>query len=366
MATLELDSLTRRFDGGICALDALSLTVYDGEMMAIVGPSGSGKTTLLRLIAGLDVPTSGGIRIDGRSIIGIAPNRRDIAMVFQHPTLYPHMTVSANIAFPLRMNRIDKGEMEQRVSKAAAMLGIGDLLGRMPATLSGGQAQRVTLAKAMVRRPALCLFDEPVSSLDPTLRASARIQVRALQQDTKMTAVYVTHDQSEAMTLGDRVAVICGGRIQQVAAPHQVYQTPANRFVASFFGSPAMNFLDGDLLSDGDSAIFALTSGLRFALPGVSTGAAARKASLGLRPEAFSLSCNGRSVLPFDVAVASTRDLGDRVLLHGLMRGGEELTASLDPRSAGRIPSVGTIATIYAAADAVRLFAQGPFGENLR
>jgi ABC-type sugar transport system ATPase subunit len=365
MASLELDSLTKRFDAGTTALDGFSLSVNDGEFMVVVGPSGSGKTTLLRLVAGLDTPSAGAISIGGRAVQGVLPNERDIAIVFQHPALYPHMTVLANIAFPLKMRKVARAECAARARQAAAMLGIDDLVGRMPSTLSGGQAQRVMLAKAMVRSPSLCLLDEPVSSLDPALRASARQELRQLQRKLRTTTVYVTHDQSEAMTLGDRIAVICGGRLQQVATPMEVYEKPANRFVASFFGSPAMNFLDGRVIAGSDTAVFSLSTGGRFALPHLTTEALECDASLGIRPEALSLAHNGDQTIVLDVAVMSIENLGDRVLLYGAMRGGESVVASLDPRTSRPIPTVGSVTALYATSRDAHLFAPGPFGNRL-
>lgn len=365
MSSLVLDNLTKRFDSGHAALDGLPLSVRDGELMVVVGPSGSGKTTLLRLIAGLDEPSSGRIRIGGREVAALPPSQRDVAMVFQHPALYPHMTVLANIAFPLRMRNTPKAECLSRARQAAAMLGIEDLADRMPATLSGGQAQRVMLAKALVRQPSLCLLDEPLSSLDPTLRTSARAELRRLQRQLSTTTVYVTHDQSEAMTLGDRIAVICDGRLQQLDVPAEVYARPANRFVASFFGSPSMNFLDGELHAGGTSSIFALATGGRFALSHLAAEPLTCPAVLGIRPEALTLSHNGRQTIPFDIAVTSIEDLGDRVLVYGAMRGGESMTASIDPRTVAHVPAPGSVVTLYAASDDAHLFAPGPFGARL-
>ncbi|MBI2393994.1 MAG: ABC transporter ATP-binding protein [Deltaproteobacteria bacterium] len=244
---IELERLTRTFDGrgGVRDVD---LTVDDGEMIAIVGPSGCGKSTLLSLIVGLDAPTSGALRIDGRDATRLDPKQRGVALVFQSYALYPHFDVRRNIAFPLEIDRVGKAEIDARVRATAERLAIAHLLDRKPKQLSGGERQRVALARAIVRRPRVCLFDEPLSNLDPALRAQMRVEIRALHRELGATFVWVTHDQAEAMTLADRVVVLREGRVRQVGPPREIYARPVDTFVASFFGAPAINLMEGDTL----------------------------------------------------------------------------------------------------------------------
>ncbi len=242
MAALELRRLSKSF-GDHQVVDAIDLQVTDGEFLVLVGASGCGKSTILRLIAGLEKADAGDVRIGGHSVLDRDPGDRDVAMVFQNYALYPHMTVRRNIAFPLRMARMPREQVRARSEEAAAMLGIGELLERKPSQLSGGQQQRVALARALVRRPQVFLFDEPLSNVDARLRAEMRAELARLHQRLGATMIYVTHDQVEAMTLGDRIAVLHQGRVQQVGTPLEVYNCPANSFVAAFLGSPPMNLL---------------------------------------------------------------------------------------------------------------------------
>ena len=247
MAAIEFDHITKRFPDGTVAVDDLELTVADGEFMIFVGPSGCGKTTALRMVAGLEEITSGEIRIGGRIVNHLEPPDRDIAMVFQNYALYPHMSVEDNIGFPLRMQRLKKAETSDRVREVAELLGIGDLLRRKPRELSGGQRQRVAMGRAIIRHPQAFLMDEPLSNLDAKLRVQMRAELVKLHRRLDVTTIYVTHDQTEAMTLGQRVAVLDKGVIQQVDTPQGLYRRPTNTFVASFIGSPAMNFILGRL-----------------------------------------------------------------------------------------------------------------------
>jgi len=247
MAALRLTDLTKHFPGGVRAVEGLCLEGGDGELLVLMGPSGCGKTTTLRLVAGLETPTTGSIVLNDRALDGVPPKDRDVAMVFQHHALYPHLTVAGNLRFGLKLRGVDRGEIERQVVWAAEMLGIADLLARRPGELSGGQQQRVALGRAIVRRPGLFLLDEPLSSLDPALRGELRAEIRRLQDELRTTTVYVTHDQAEALTLGHRIAVMHDGRLQQLADPLTIYDRPANRVVAAMFGSPGMNFLDGGL-----------------------------------------------------------------------------------------------------------------------
>ncbi len=260
MAWLRLQSVTKVYADGTVALRGLSLAAAQGEFLVLVGPSGCGKTTTLRLIAGLEEPTEGEIWLGGRCINGLPPRKRDVAMVFQNYALYPHMTVYDNLAFGLRMRRrelgLTKAEIDQRVRDVAEMLGIGRLLDKKPAALSGGERQRVALGRAIVRRPAVFLFDEPLSNLDAQLRAEVRRDLKRLHAEIQTTMVYVTHDQIEAMTLGDRVAVLRDGQLQQVGTPQQLYDRPENLFVACFLGSPRINTVEGELVVESGRVQF--------------------------------------------------------------------------------------------------------------
>jgi multiple sugar transport system ATP-binding protein len=257
MASLALQNLAKIFPGGIRALDDVSLHVADGERVVLFGPSGSGKTTALRLIAGLEDPSHGKIYIDGRIVNRIPPQHRDVAMVFQQHSLYPHLSVFGNLAFGLKLRRLGKAEIQSRVTETAAVLGIADLLKRKAWELSGGQRQRVALGRAIVRRPKIFLLDEPLSHLDAGLREQMRHEIVRLQQDRlRATMIYVTHDQTEAMTIGRRIIALNNGRVQQMADPETLYNRPANRFVASLIGSPAMNFFPGKIVDCGDGLVF--------------------------------------------------------------------------------------------------------------
>ncbi|MCV7422626.1 sn-glycerol-3-phosphate ABC transporter ATP-binding protein UgpC [Mycobacterium yunnanensis] len=245
MAEVEFRDVTRQYAGGVTALKGLNLTVGDGEFLILVGPSGCGKSTALRLLAGLDKPTSGEIRIGGSVVNGLAPGDRDIAMVFQNYALYPHMTVYRNLSYGLRQRRTPRAEIERRVRETADLLEIGSLLDRKPGQLSGGQRQRVAMGRALVRQPQAFLLDEPLSNLDAKLRNQVRGDLKRLHRELPVTSIYVTHDQVEAMTLGDRLCVMSGGEVQQVGTTDDIYNRPANTFVAAFMGSPPMNLLPG-------------------------------------------------------------------------------------------------------------------------
>ena len=261
MAEVEFRDVTRKYAGGTVALKNLNLTVGDGEFLILVGPSGCGKSTALRLLAGLDKPTSGEIRIGGSVVNGLAPGDRDIAMVFQNYALYPHMTVYRNLAYGLRQRRTPRDEVERRVRETAALLEIDELLDRKPGQLSGGQRQRVAMGRALVRKPQAFLLDEPLSNLDAKLRNQVRGDLKRLHRELPVTSIYVTHDQVEAMTLGDRLCVMSGGEVQQIGTTDDIYNRPANTFVAAFMGSPPMNLLPGvvrnGMLHVGDAAISA-------------------------------------------------------------------------------------------------------------
>jgi multiple sugar transport system ATP-binding protein len=300
MACVVLENLTKCFKGPrkqrVEAVSNLSLTVADGELAVLVGPSGCGKTTTLRLIAGLEEITRGTISIDGQLVNQVAPKDRDIAMVFQHHALFPHMTARENLAFGLKLRNHSREEIARRLDEAAEVLGLADCLDRRPEALSGGQRQRIALGRALVRKPKVFLFDEPLSNLDAQMRVQMRREIAKLHSRLAATMIYVTHDQVEALTLGDRVAVMRQGSLQQVAAPMELYQRPANRFVAGFIGSPPMNFFQGILARDASGLFFHEETATRGGAPGFRvrvademsarlSNLAGRKMVLGLRPE---------------------------------------------------------------------------------
>src|SRR5881409_625098 len=276
MAEVVLEHVTKRFADDVVALDDLSLEVGDGEFLILVGPSGCGKTTALRLVAGLEKPSSGFIQIGDRVVNDVTPRDRDIAMVFQNYALYPHMTVYRNLAFGLKERKTPKPEIERRVREASAILGLDQLLKRRPAQLSGGQRQRVAMGRALVREPKAFLLDEPLSNLDAKLRVQMRAELKRIHQRLGITTVYVTHDQVEAMTLGDRIVVMSGGKALQIGRPQDVYRRPANLFVAGFIGSPPMNLLRGRA-ADGKLVVGDLTLPWEAATP--------PDVAVGLRPE---------------------------------------------------------------------------------
>jgi multiple sugar transport system ATP-binding protein len=326
VATVGFDSVTKRFSADVVAVDDLSLEVHEGEFLILVGPSGCGKTTALRLVAGLEELTSGEIRIGERIVNDLPPTERDIAMVFQNYALYPHMTVADNIAFPLRQQHLKKAEIKQRVGEVARLLSIEELLTRRPRELSGGQRQRVAIGRALVRRPQTFLMDEPLSNLDAKLRVQMRAELISLHQRVGITTIYVTHDQTEAMTLGDRVVVMNKGVVQQVDAPERLYRHPRNTFVAGFIGSPAMNFLEGTL-AEGRLRLGAHALDLPDALRrNLSRHEGAVIA--GLRPEDIAL--DGGSGIPAEVEISER--LGPEVLVH--LRASGVSVASMGERAA--------------------------------
>jgi multiple sugar transport system ATP-binding protein len=292
MATVSFESARKAF-GVHEVLKGVSLDVADGEFVILVGPSGCGKSTLLRMLAGLEQATDGDIRIDGKSVIGVSPKDRDIAMVFQTYALYPHMTVAENMGFSLRLAKAPKQEADARIRTAANMLDLGQLLDRYPKQLSGGQRQRVAMGRAIVRDPKVFLFDEPLSNLDAKLRVQMRAEIKALHQRLKTTSIYVTHDQVEAMTMADRIVVMNGGRIEQVGTPLELYDNPANLFVAGFIGSPSMNFLKGSIERQSGTAVFRSEGGFTLPLPPGAAGAqAGQQVVYGIRPEHIEIARN--------------------------------------------------------------------------
>jgi multiple sugar transport system ATP-binding protein len=306
MAQIELEHVTKDFSGGVRAVDDVSLSIGDGEFMVLVGPSGCGKSTLLRMVAGLEEVTEGRISIGDRDVTDLAPRHRDIAMVFQSYALYPHMTVRQNLAYGLKVRRTEKAEIARRVAEVAELLGLSELLDRRPAHLSGGQRQRVAMGRAIVREPKAFLMDEPLSNLDAKLRVGMRASLAQLHSRLGVTTVYVTHDQVEAMTLGQRVAVLRDGRILQVDEPQRLYQQPRNLFVAAFIGSPAMNLVGAAL--DGDEVVYGQ---FRTPLDRTRRPAGGRSVVLGLRPESFEDAAFAVGTMPtIEVDVEVVEEIG--------------------------------------------------------
>ncbi len=309
MAHVSLRDLTKAFEDTVAVAD-LNLDVADGEFVVLVGPSGSGKTTALRLVAGLERPTHGSIFIGERDVTDVPPKDRDIAMVFQNYALYPHMTVYENMAFGLQVRRFSKSEIGARVKEAAEILGIGPLLRRKPSQLSGGQRQRTALGRAIVRHPQAFLFDEPLSNLDASLRVEMRAELSQLQRRLGATILYVTHDQVEAMTMGQRIAVMNDGRLQQFAEPLEVYRRPANLFVASFIGSPAINLFEGELGVRDGGCVFG-TGSFELNVP-CGTTPPAGPAMLGVRPEDLRITDHGS----FSAVVHVIEPVGSEMYIH--------------------------------------------------
>jgi len=354
MSEVEFRGVTKRFGDDTVAVEALDLDVADGELMVLVGPSGSGKTTALRALAGLEELADGAVWIGGEDVTDVPPKRRDIAMVFQNYALYPYLDVAANIAFPLRMAKVPKAERAARVREVAELLELGDLLARKPAQLSGGQRQRVAMGRAIVRRPSVFLMDEPLSNLDAKLRVQMRGDIAGLQARLGVTTVYVTHDQVEAMTLGQRVAVLRDGRLQQCAPPRELYDHPANVFVAGFIGSPAMNLcrlpVEAGRLTLGADAL---------ALPAAVNGRS--EVVVGLRPEALEVA-GGADGIPGRVEVVE--ELGADVYAFCLAQlpGGEaKLVARMEARHA---PDRGDRVTLRPRLEEAHLF-DAETGERL-
>ena len=288
MGAVSINNVRKNY-GNMEVLHGVSVDIADGEFVILVGPSGCGKSTLLRMIAGLEEITSGEISIAGRVVNNLPPKDRDIAMVFQSYALYPHMTVEQNMAFSLRLARVDKEETKRRVANAAAILGLEPYLKRYPRHLSGGQRQRVAMGRAIVRQPQVFLMDEPLSNLDAKLRVQTRTQIASLQRRLGVTTVYVTHDQTEALTMGDRIAVLKDGVLQQVGTPRDLYEAPQNVFVAGFIGTPAMNMLPGKI----EGSNFVAADGTRVPVSNLPAGSDGKAVTLGVRPEHFHLDPNG-------------------------------------------------------------------------
>ena len=354
MAQVMMKDLNKKYDE-VHAVKDVNLHIRDKEFIVLVGPSGCGKSTTLRMVAGLEEITAGEITIGDRIVNDLPPKDRDIAMVFQNYALYPHMTVYDNMAFGLKMRKFPKTEIAKRVGEAAEILGIQELLKRKPRQLSGGQRQRVAVGRAIVRKPAVFLFDEPLSNLDAKLRVQMRAEISKLQKDLKTTTVYVTHDQIEAMTMGSRIAVMRSGKLQQVGTPLEVYERPANLFVAGFIGTPPMNFIPAKL-ADGGATVVA--SGFRLPVPealrAATANGEARQVVLGIRPENIREAAREGTgqTAPITARVEFVEPLGHEVIVHGRV-GDDLIVAKTDPH---RSPEIGSDVPLVIEADAVHLF----------
>ena len=325
MSSVQIEQVRKSF-GAVPILHGVSVDIEDGEFVILVGPSGCGKSTLLRMIAGLESISAGQIRIGDRVVNELEPKERDIAMVFQNYALYPQMTVAENMGFALEMQGIKRPDIKKKVDEAAAILGLQPLLARKPAQLSGGQRQRVAMGRAIVRDPKVFLFDEPLSNLDAKLRVQMRAEIKALQQRLNTTTVYVTHDQIEAMTMADKIVVMQGGRVEQIGAPLDLYDKPANRFVAGFLGSPAMNFIEGTLRSQ-DGPKLELAAGQSISLSRMPAGSDGRRVVFGIRPEEIRIAAEGA-----DARLIVVEPTGSETLL-SIDFAGLELTCLLRQRA---------------------------------
>lgn len=366
MATVRLEAVHKTYPNGHVAARDLDLVIDDGEFLVFVGPSGCGKSTALRIIAGLEAPSSGRVWIGGRDCTDLPPQDRDIAMVFQAYALYPHKTIRENLGFGLKMRGHDATNIERRVARAAEVLGLEELLDRKPAQLSGGQRQRVALGRAIVREPQAFLLDEPLSNLDAKLRVQTRAELGRLHRRLGATMIYVTHDQEEAMTLGDRVAILDAGVVQQIAPPLELYRHPANRFVAGFIGSPAMNFVDGEIRTAADGTRRFEAARLRVPLPAetaLGAGADAARVTLGIRPHdiAIGSSEDGDARARIDVI----EPMGAQTLVHvGL--GGDSGSAELRVVVPPETPvSEGDLVGLRLNRQRLHLFSRDAAGERL-
>lgn len=325
MASVTLQNLSKTFTGQTPAVNDVSLEIADGEFLVLVGPSGCGKSTLLRMIAGLETPSAGTIRIGERVVTEVAPKDRNLAMVFQNYALYPHMSIRQNLAFGLKLQKVPKAEIRTRTDKVAKLLQIETLLDRKPGQLSGGQRQRVAVGRAIMRQPAVFLFDEPLSNLDASLRGDMRRELAALHRRLQTTMIYVTHDQVEAMTLGDRIVVMKDGLVQQVGPPLELYHQPVNRFVAGFLGSPPMNLMEGSWQSEGDTPTFRFGSQTIPVPKPIATtvGSTDDAITLGIRPEHLRLqpSADTNNAIRLAGVVEEIQPLGSESLVHVLIEG---------------------------------------------
>jgi len=350
MADVEIIKLRKNY-GTVQVLHGVDLKINDGEFVSLVGGSGCGKSTLLRIIAGLESLTDGSIKLGGRVMDDVAPKDRDVAMVFQNYALYPHMTVAENMGFSLHLRKLPKAEVRKAVEAAGALLGLTPYLDRLPRALSGGQRQRVAMGRAIVRKPSVFLFDEPLSNLDTKLRVQMRVEIRALQKRLGTTSIYVTHDQMEAMTMSDRIVVMNSGRVEQVGAPLDVYDNPRNLFVATFIGSPAMNLIEGTLQQRGDRS-FAQISGIDIDLGRQVKAAADRRIVVGVRPEHLSVAEPGGPAVMLPVTIDLVEPTGAETHIYAKHNG-----ASIVAATAGRSGlQAGVGAHLYLTPDVLHVF----------
>ena len=374
MARVVLEHLTKVFKGskgeGVRPVDDVNLKVEDKELVVLVGPSGCGKTTTLRLIAGLEDATSGSVSIDGQAMNGVAPKERDVAMVFQNHALYPHMTGYENMAFGLKLRRLPRPEIQKRVKEASEMLGLSDCLDRLPQALSGGERQRVALGRAIVRRPKGFLFDEPLSNLDAPMRGQMRAEIARLHSRLGATVIYVTHDQIEAMTLGQRIAVMNAGVIQQVGGPMEVYEHPTNRFVAGFIGSPPMNFFSGTLVENGKGLFFEVEGGEPSLKLQTSNSKlqlrdyVGKRVVLGLRPESIRTQTAGseaKGTAGGGGVEAAAGSLGGIPALRGEAEAGSVVEAVAEV-----VEALGAETYLYLAREGHRFVARGQVSDHVR
>lgn len=354
MPSVTFEHVCKRF-AETTVVEDFDLQVADGELLVLVGGSGSGKSTILRMLAGLEEVTSGKIRIDERDVTGLPPRDRDVAMVFQDYGLYPHMTVRENLSLGLRLRKVPRQEIDRRVTWAGGMLGLEPLLDRKPKQLSGGQRQRVAMGRAMVREPLVFLFDEPLSNLDAGLRAQMRIEIGGLQRRLKTTTIYVTHDQVEAMTLGDRIVVLADGRIQQIGRPIELYSAPVNRFVAGFIGTPAMNFLEGRREEEDGVPVF-IAEGARVKLlrKNIAASMSSEPVTLGIRPEDLRVQSGATPGDGLAGRVVLVERLGGTSHIHFDV-GPHRMMASVVNES---LPDVGDNISIHVPAERVHLFGE--------
>ncbi len=355
MPSVSFEHVTKRF-GETSVVEDFTLEVADGELLVLVGGSGSGKSTILRMLAGLESVSTGTIRIDARDVTALPPRDRDVAMVFQDYGLYPHMTVRENLSLGLRLKKVARQEIDRRIAWAGGILGLEPLLDRKPKQLSGGQRQRVAMGRAMVREPKVFLFDEPLSNLDAGLRAQMRIEIGSLQRRLNTTTIYVTHDQVEAMTLGDRIVVLADGHIQQIGRPIDIYRAPANRFVAGFIGTPRMNFVEGRVQREGGRLVF-VSNGARIGLPPNRSAppGEAEPTTLGVRPEDLVLDSERPADNTLTGRVVLVERLGGTTHVHFDV-GSHRLMAAVTRDS---VPDVGEDITVHIRAERVHLFDAG-------
>ena len=341
MASVRLQGITKQYDNNLI-IKGIDLDIADGEFVVLVGPSGCGKSTLLRIVAGLEDVSSGTVEIGGQVCNDVEPSRRGIAMVFQSYALYPHMTVAENMGFALKLAGVGRAEIGERVGRAADILQIGHLLGRRPKALSGGQRQRVAIGRAIVRKPEVFLFDEPLSNLDAALRGQTRVELARLHRDLNATMIYVTHDQVEAMTLGEKIVVLNGGHIEQAGTPLDLYERPANQFVAGFLGSPRMNFLPGTLAGEEGHAVHVrLAGGAVVQVAADATRSApGAQVTLGVRPEHLRVEAADRAEGGIPATVALVEYLGDATIVYAHIDGVPEMVA-LKCRAEGGAPANG-------------------------